>query len=185
MLIWLGVGLVLLASAGITYAATQGASSGSGWVTQRGTFAVPAGQTVGDVLPLTGVTVSGRCVPPNPDPPWAVIPVAVLEAADGKTMDAFVSGSGPLGGPDDGTLGGTSVTKQVGYGSVTQSSYRALTIVAKSNDAIATVTIGGMGDFSSQTCMFMWQAVELIGSDSSPPGEPVPVSPGGVTGGGS
>jgi hypothetical protein len=185
-LIVLGVGLLLLAlGAGIGYAATQGASSGSGWVTQRGTFTVPVGQTVGDALPLTGITVSGWCeLLEVPEPQDILRARGVFEAASGKTMDAFSIHQGSEG--EGGTVGGTVLRTYLGTSEPPPLArvLGAATVVATSNDAIATVTIGGAADWAAQTCTFLWQAVEAAQPGSAPPGTPVPVSPGGPRTGG-
>src|SRR2546422_403787 len=64
---------------------------GSVQVTQNGTFSVPWGETGTDkVLPLTGVTVSGRCelfsAPFGGDGANARV---LIQAPSGKTMDFF------------------------------------------------------------------------------------------------
>jgi hypothetical protein len=188
-LIVLGVGLPLLAlAAGIGYAATQGASSGSGWVTQRGTFTVPVGQTVGDALPLTGITVSGWCeLLDVPEPENDILRArGVFEAASGKTMDAFSIHQGSEG--EGGTVGGTVLRTYLGTseGPPLARVLGAATVVATSNDAVATVTLGGASDWAAQTCTFLWQAVEVAAPGTTPPGEPVPVTlpPGGEADGG-
>jgi hypothetical protein len=177
-LVLLGVALLLALGAGIAYAATDGVSSGSGWVTQRGTFTVPVGQTGGSAtLPLTGITLAGRCVL-NAQAP-SVVAYADLHAAEGKTMDAFVPAGG--GAP---TIGGTSATTYVAAeGESATTNGGVARVIASSNDAIATTTVGGVADWPSQTCTFMWQALEVPTGDSSPPGEPVPVpgAPGGLS----
>ncbi len=162
------------ASAVIAYAA-------SGWGTQNGSFTVPVGQSVAHVLPLTGVTVTARCVARRPVPHLTSVESisarAVFQASGGKTMDAVVTQflvDDPLRHPfpahgfeqrGNHTLGGTSLTVPVGYGhSNSRRAVHVATVVATSNDATATVDIGGVGDFPSQTCTFLWQVQELPGA---------------------
>src|SRR5688572_8261732 len=66
--------------------------------TQHGTFTVPWGETgTGKVLPLTGVTVSGRCETP-PELGDVALARILIEAASGTTMDAFTDfGGHPVG----------------------------------------------------------------------------------------
>jgi hypothetical protein len=128
---------------------------GTTQVTQNGTFSVPWGETgSGKVLPLTGVTISGRCDTIPPEFGGGALPRLLIEAANGTTMDAFAdvaaSGTGktslllpPAGGSNpSGVSAGTR--------------YAILT----SNGATATITVGGTADVNARTCIFLWQAVE-------------------------
>jgi hypothetical protein len=170
----LGVGLVLALGAGIAYAATDGTSSGSGWVTQRGTFTVPVGEVVGHVLPLTGITVAGECFSGT----GFLSARVVFQAGSGNTMDLFEGGPRPRG-----TLGGTSWTVSLGTEGVFGiDPLGGNTVVAMSKDAIATVTVGGAADLAAGVCNFLWQALEVPTGDSGPPGGVVPVQPSGGTG---
>lgn len=75
-------------------------------------------------------------------------------------MDAIGT---PGGGPNNATLGGTNFSggTPVGYDSPTAGrSYGGTTIIATSNDATATIVIAGSANYSTQTCIFLWQAVE-------------------------
>jgi hypothetical protein len=124
-------------------------------VTQNGTFSVPWGQTgSGKVLPLTGVTISGRCDTIPPEFGEGGLPRLLIEAASGKTMDVFAdigtAGTGktsvllaPAGGSNP---GGVFVGTQ--------------TAILTSNGATATITVGGTADVAAKTCIFLWQAVE-------------------------
>jgi hypothetical protein len=139
---------------------TIGGGGGTSQVTQKGTFTVPWGETGGaKVLPLTGVTVSGRCeVFSLPfDSGQGVNARALIEAASGTTMDFF---------PGDFNASPTGVTSRllppsasffpgmgVGYGATPP-------VILTANGATATLTIGGYVDDASRTCMFLWQAVE-------------------------
>ena len=129
---------------------------GATQATQNGTFSVPWGQTgTGKVLPLTGVTISGRCDTIPPEFGGGGLPRLLIEAASGKTMDVFAgstpgAGTGktsvllpPAGGSNP---GGTSVGTQ--------------SAILTSNGATATITVGGTADADAQTCTFLWQAVE-------------------------
>jgi hypothetical protein len=139
---------------------TIGGGGGTSQVTQKGTFNVPYGETGGGkVLPLTGVTVSGRCEvfsPPFGGGEGANARVLV-EAASGTTMDFF---------PGDFNASPKGVTSRllppaasffpgmgVGY-SLTPP------VILTANGATATLTIGGYVDADSRTCMFLWQATE-------------------------
>ena len=185
------VAVVLALSAGVAYAATQGASGatnvcvnntnglmraaetcrdgehpltigggGTTQVTQNGTFNVPWGETGGGkVLPLTGVTVSGRCEVfslPFGNGEGANAR-ALVEAASGTTMDFF---------PGDFNASPKGVTSRLLPPSASFApgmgvSYQLTPpLILTSNRATATLTIGGYVDADSRTCMFLWQAIE-------------------------
>jgi len=131
-------------------------------VTQSGTFTVDGGVTSTPVtLPLTGVTISGKCEVQTPPPPYPLAGLArvVLAAPSGGTMDGFVTT--PNGG--GGTIGGTSVTTQpvVAY-SGSSSMFGAGSAIVTANAATAKVTIGAQVDMSTtpKTCSYLWQATE-------------------------
>ena len=136
---------------------TLGAGGGDTRVTQEGTFTVPFGETrVGKTLPLTGVTVSGRCdVFTAPAPPEeGANPRIELDAASGTTMDAFGGFGATIAGQ---TLllppaGGVRTSFRRNFGSIGA--------IVTSNGATATMTIGSGADFDTRTCTFLWQAVE-------------------------
>jgi hypothetical protein len=146
------------------HAATIGESGGGVQVTQNGTFTVPAGQTLGrKTLPLTGITVSGKCEyvgsPPAPSP--IVLARLQLQAASGKTLDAFAEGFTP----SEVIQGDSLVTNPLSAVSTpsppaTEHSSGVLSVVVTSNGATATITAGGDADWSDQTCTYLWQAVE-------------------------
>lgn len=128
---------------------------GATQVTQNGTFSLPWGQTGGGkLLPLTGVTISGRCDTIPPEFGEGGLPRLLIEAANGTTMDVFAdfgnAGTGktsvllpPAGGSNP---GGVSVGTR--------------TAILTSNGATATITVGGTADVNARTCIFLWQAVE-------------------------
>jgi hypothetical protein len=126
-------------------------------VTQNGTFTVPAEQTVaGKTLPLTGITVSGTCSQPQPG---ALLARPLLDAS--STMDVFASAMGS----GRGAVGATSLLlPPVAYGGPATPGITpgTGTVVATSNNATATVTVGGTVTYTDTTknCMFLWQAVE-------------------------
>lgn len=132
-------------------------------VTQNGTFTAKPGQTVGKTLPLTGITVSGKCEyvssPPSPNP--LILPRVQLQAASGMKLDAF--GTGQVG---DVIQGDSFLTYPLGPVTSTppepqfEHASGWTTVIASSNGATATVTVGGSGDWSDQTCTYLWQAVE-------------------------
>jgi hypothetical protein len=138
---------------------TIGGGGGNAQVTQNGTFTVAGGETsVAKALPLTGVSVSGRCfvVPSSiPGESDGIAALAVAEAASGATMDIF----GPRGGNPVGkssmVLGGSGAPP----GSTIGGS-GTLTAIVSSKGATATITVGAYGDPNSKTCTFLWQAVE-------------------------
>jgi len=128
---------------------------GATQVTQNGTFSLPWGQTGGGkLLPLTGVTILGRCDTIPPEFGEGGLPRLLIEAANGTTMDVFAdfgnAGTGktsvllpPAGGSNP---GGVSVGTR--------------TAILTSNGATATITVGGTADVNARTCIFLWQAVE-------------------------
>src|SRR5919204_6945211 len=124
---------------------------------QNGTFTVVEGATdSGKALPLTGVTVSGRCdTVPSPfgGVPDGIVAVAVVRAASGTTMDVFKNGN-PVG-QTSAVVGGFGAPP----GMTTGGAGTADTILT-SNGATATITVGGYGDPTSRTCKFLWQGVE-------------------------
>jgi hypothetical protein len=135
-----------------------GGGSSNAQVTQNGTFTVAVGETsVGKALPLTGVSVSGRCnaVPsPFPDMSDGIVALAEVDAASGTTMDVFSRGGNPLG---------RSSAEFGGFGAppgITTGGSGTASAIVRSNGATATITVGGYGDPSSKTCTFLWQAVE-------------------------
>ena len=136
------------------HAATIG--GGGGQVIQRGTFAVPGGQIDGKTLPLTGVTVSGKCE--HSEQFGQVLARGLLEAASGTTMDTFNTSEG-LGG---GTVGGTSllISPPLGVSTSSFQSPGGATVIATSNGATATISIGGAASLTPPSCTFLWQAVE-------------------------
>lgn len=125
-------------------------------VTQNGTFSVPWGETgTGKALPLTGVTVSGRCQLAPPEFGEIALARVVIEAANGKTMDAFVSGgTNPVG--QSSVL--TFPLSSHGGGFPAQSGTQNAMVT--SNGASAAITLGGYVDAGSRTCTYLWEAVE-------------------------
>jgi hypothetical protein len=140
--------------------AAIGEGAGGVAVTQNGSFAVSAASTGGaKTLPLTGVTVSGRCETfPNPFGNGEGFNARVLvEAPAGKTMDFF---------PADFNASPTGVTSRLlppvaslipGMGT---SSLTSVGGILTANGATATLTTGGSVDADARTCTFLWQAVE-------------------------
>jgi hypothetical protein len=129
---------------------------GATQVTQNGTFSVPWGQTgTGKVLQLTGVTISGRCDTIPPEFGEGGLPRALLEAANGRTMDVFADTTSPAG------TGKTSALLPPAGGSNPGGVFVGTrTAILTSNGATATITVGGTADVAARTCMFLWQAVE-------------------------
>lgn len=145
------------------YPLTIGGGGGDVQVTQNGTFTAEPGQTVGETLPLTGITVSGKCEyvtsPPAPSP--MILPRLQLQAASGEKLDAF--GTGQVG---DVIQGDSFLTYPLGPVTSTppdpqfEHSSGWTTVIATSNGATATITAGGSGDWGDQSCTYLWQAVE-------------------------
>jgi hypothetical protein len=129
-------------------------------VTQNGTFTVPLGETgTGKTLPLTAVAISGRCALVTPPPEFGApfgIARVLVEAEEGKTMDAFSSQSG--------TIGGQSLLTAPFANTTTESSrFGTTSLIVTSNGATATITVGGFIDLDAG-CKFLWQAVEAPNS---------------------
>jgi hypothetical protein len=128
---------------------------GTTQVTQNGTFSVPWGETgSGKVLPLTGVTISGRCDTIPPEFGGGALPRLLIEAANGTTMDAFADVAAPGTGKTSLLLPPAGGSNPSGVSAGTR--YAILT----SNGATATITVGGTADVNARTCIFLWQAVE-------------------------
>ncbi len=131
--------------------------------TQHGTFTVPWGQSgTGKVLPLTGVTVSGRCELIPPEAGDIALARILIEAASGTTMDAFTENGG-----QQNPVGQTSIlTRPISSGGTgpfgdLAASNSTLDAVVTSNGATATMTLGGYVNTSSRTCTYLWQAIEV------------------------
>lgn len=136
---------------------------GNAEVTQHGTFTVPWGQSgTGKVLPLTGVTVSGRCELTPPEAGDIGLARILLEAASGKTMAAFTDAGG-----EQNPVGRASIlTRPISSGGTgpfgdLPARNGTLDAILTSNDATATITIGGYVDTSLRTCLYLWQATEI------------------------
>ena len=127
-------------------------------VTQNGTFTVDWGATgTGKTLPLTGVTVSGRCelVTSPPAPPGPDIGLGRLLITTGGSMTAFSGfGFGTVGGTSLLTIPATSASGTgINYG------VEPATVVT-SNGATATITFGVQVNAPERKCTYLWQAVE-------------------------
>jgi hypothetical protein len=129
-------------------------------VTQNGSFAVPLGQTgVAKTLPLTGVAVSGRCQLVTPPPGFGApfgLARALVDAADGMTMDAFSFQAGTIGGQ-------SLVIAPFADTTIDGRRFGSTTFIVTSNGATATITVGGFVDMDAG-CTFLWQAVEAPNS---------------------
>jgi hypothetical protein len=129
---------------------------GATQVTQNGTFTVPWGETgTGKVLPLTGVTISGRCDMIPPEFGGGALPRLLIEAANGTTMDVFADAAASGTGKTSVLLPPAGGSNPSGVSAGTR--YAILT----SNGATATITVGGTADVDARTCIFLWQAVEV------------------------
>ncbi len=125
-------------------------------VTQNGTFTVPWGQSgTGKVLPLTRVTLSGRCDTVPPEFGDGGQPRLVIEAAGGTTMDVFAEST-----PGAGTGKTSVVLPPAGGFTPMGASVGTRSAIVTSNGATATITVGGTEDLAAKTCVFLWEAVE-------------------------
>jgi hypothetical protein len=140
------------------HALTIGGGGGTVRVTQNGSFSVAWGATgPGKVLPLTGATISGRCevfsAPFGGDGANARV---LVEAPAGKTMDFFPGDSNASPSGVSSILLPPAASFLPGMGKHAATEYAILT----ARGATATLTIGGYVDPDSQTCNYLWQAVE-------------------------
>ncbi len=129
---------------------------GTTQVTQNGTFSVPWGETgSGKVLPLTGVTLSGRCDTIPPEFGSGGLPRLLIEAANGTTMDVFADSTAGAG-----TATTSALLPPAGGSNPSGVSVGTRHAILTSNGATATITVGGTADVDAKTCIFLWQAVE-------------------------
>lgn len=138
---------------------TIGGGGGNAQVTQNGTFTVPWGDTGGaKILPLTGVTLSGRCE-------VFQLPLGTGEGANarllvdapaGKTMDFFPAdfNASPIGVTSRLLPPAASFFGAMGQGTTMVSA------ILTANGATATITMSGSVDGAARTCSYLWQAVE-------------------------
>ena len=128
-------------------------------VTQNGTVTVGVGENASKALPLTGITVTGRCelLPAAPPYPFdQVIARIRLDAASGETMDILpakvIGGSSWV---DPQLLAGAGVFNGQ---TITGGNFRSY--VVSSRGATATITVSAIATTTPQTCSFLWQATE-------------------------
>jgi hypothetical protein len=135
-----------------------GGGGGNARATQNGTFTVPWGQTGGaKQLPLTGVTLSGRCETfPGPFGGEGANARLFVETPTGQTMDAFPGPFGSSGTGVSSLLLNPAASFVPGMATSGGSQYAILT----ANGATATLTVGGAVNPDASTCAFLWQAVE-------------------------
>jgi hypothetical protein len=134
--------------------------AGGGAVASSGTFKdVPWGTTsAGVALPLTGVTVAGKCDLQPAVPPYPYeVGLARLLVTSGTPMAAFAKTWNGTG-----TLAGTSLLTDpaatAGNGAV-NAALGGDTLVAV-NSATATITFGAQVNAAAKTCTYYWQAIE-------------------------
>jgi len=132
-------------------------------VTQNGAFTVAVGETgAAKALPLTGVTVAGKCdlVPAPPAPSEGGLARILLSAPSG-TMDAIASSG--TGGPV-GTFGGTTLTTGpaaiAGGGASSAIANGVGSAIVTANGVTATITFGAHVDATTKSCTYLWQATE-------------------------
>ena len=126
-------------------------------VTQEGTFTVGWGTTgLGVTLPLTGVTVAGKCelVTSPPAPPGTPdIGLARVLLATTGNMTAFSGNVGTVAGQSLLTIPATTASSSgINHGSGSA--------IVVSNGATATLTFGAQANGPDRTCTYLWQAVE-------------------------
>ena len=112
----------------------------------------------GQRLPLTGVTVAGRCRSTMPPPgfPSDELAQAVVQAASGRTMDAISMFSGTFDGQ-------SLVTEPFADTNIAQRRFGTTNVIVSSSGATATITIGASIDLDTGACTFLGQAVEAPG----------------------
>jgi hypothetical protein len=140
---------------------TIGGGGGNGTVTQNGPFNVAADASGGaKTLPLTGVTLTGRCetfTSPFGSGQGANARVLV-EAPSGKTMDFFPPefNASPSGVSSRLLPPAASFVPNMGSPS------QLVNAMLTANGATATLTISGYVAPDSLTCALLWQAVETL-----------------------
>lgn len=131
---------------------------GNATATQNGVFSVAAGTTGGGkALPLTGLTLSGRCETIPPEFGGGTLARPLIEAATGTTMDAFGGSLSVIGGQ-------ALLLAPVGFVSPGGPGSQSQTAIATSGGGTATLTFGGYVDQASGACKFLWEAVEVANS---------------------
>ena len=131
-------------------------------VTQNGTFTVAVGETgAAKTLPLTGVTVAGKCELVTAPPAPSEGGLARILSASSGTMDAIAS-SGT--GGQVGTFGGTTLTTGpaavAGSGASSAIANGVGSAIVTANGATATITFGTHVDTTTKSCVYLWQATE-------------------------
>ena len=131
-------------------------------VTQNGTFTVAVGETgAAKTLPLTGVTVAGKCELVTAPPAASEGGLARILSASSGTMDAIAS-SGT--GGQVGTFGGTTLTTGpaavAGSGASSAIANGVGSAIVTANGATATITFGTHVDTTTKSCVYLWQATE-------------------------
>jgi hypothetical protein len=140
------------------YPLTIGGGGGGGVVVSSGTFKdVPWSATSAGVsLPLTGVTVAGKCEVQNYG--GTDVGLGRLLVTSGTGMAAFSRTATTSGW----TIGGTSIltdpaTTASGTG---VNGNLGADVLAAANGAKATITFGAQVNGPARTCTYYWQAVE-------------------------
>jgi hypothetical protein len=126
-----------------------------------GTFAdVAWGATsTGVTLPLTGVTLAGKCEAQGPVPPYLPYEVGLarlLITRDGG-MAAFMDSS--FAG---GTIGGTSVLTDPATTAhdAGVANHLGTGVLVRANGATATIAFGAQVNAPARTCTYFWHAIE-------------------------
>ena len=144
------------------YSLTIG-GGGSSVEVRNGTFAnVPWGTTSNGVkLPLTGVTLAGKCENYGPVPPtfpYEVGLARLLITTDTSMAVFSASGTATGGGSlESASLLTDPATTANGAGVSTRLGPNTLVV---SNGATATIMFGAQVNAPARTCTYFWQAVE-------------------------
>lgn len=124
----------------------------------QGSFTVPAGGKVSEILPLTGIKVSGTAQVIPPEHGGGLVARPLLEAASMDIWMVGVTSSDLLpAGPAKQSLLLSPVSTDT-----SGKSYTGQMVIATANGATATITFGGTADRTAGLCTFTWLAVETL-----------------------
>ena len=128
-------------------------------VTSSGAITVGLANTSDPItLPLTGLTIAGRCDPQNAPPPAspdASLAKIVISSPSGHMVGMSGGGSTVqtmVGTPLTTTVAGNSAPGTIGWS-------RGSAIVT-ANDATASISFGAWASDPQKNCTFLWQATE-------------------------
>jgi hypothetical protein len=140
---------------------TTMALGGSDLQVTRGEVTLAVGaQAVTGTLPVTGLRLTGECVPAPPQIGDALLARMRVTAVNGQAFDAFVDG----GFTPSLSLGVTEtlLPPAAGANGAFQPETSTLqTVLIKTPAGTATIKIGGFASVLTHTCRFFWQAEEV------------------------